>query len=210
MKITKYGHACFTVEREGQFLVVDPGSLSPDFVVPENVVAIVITHEHADHFDPDKLAAIYNKNPNSLLLADESVTTKMPDHKSQAVSVGDQITVGAFQLEFFGGKHATVYQDTPQLVNLGVMINEQLYYPGDSLTVPNKPVDVLALPLGAPWLKTSEAIDFMLRVKPRFAFPTHDGVLSSAGQTFGDNWLKQSAEPAGIVYKRLGGEAVEI
>ena len=68
MKLTKYEHACFTLETAGEVLVVDPGSFTDDFVVTDNIAAIVVTHEHADHFDPDKLAAIYAKNPNLSLI----------------------------------------------------------------------------------------------------------------------------------------------
>jgi L-ascorbate metabolism protein UlaG (beta-lactamase superfamily) len=210
MKVTKYEHACFTVEKDGKILVVDPGGLSPDFITPENVVGIVVTHEHPDHFDPDRLAQIFDKNPDSLLLADESITSKMVDHKSRSVKAGDVVEVGPFTLEFFGGKHAHIYQSTPDIANVGVLINNAIYYPGDSFALPNKPVDVLAVPLGAPWLKTSEAIDFLLAVKPRLAFPTHDALLSETGQRFSDSWLKQYSDTAGIIYQRLDSEAIEV
>ena len=210
MKLTKYGHACFTVEKEGQILVVDPGVLSTDFTVTENIIGIVVTHEHPDHFDPDTLARIYDKNPESLLLSTQAVVEKMIDHSSRAVKADDIINVGPFSLEFFGGRHAHIYGDVPELDNVGVFIDDTLYYPGDSLTQPGKPIDTLALPLGAPWLKTSEAIDFVLAVKPRQAFPTHDAVLSSAGQSFNDSWLSRFTEPAGITYTRLDGKTVEL
>ena len=37
-------------------------------------------------------------------------------------------------------------------------------------------MDVLALPVAGPWMKISEAVDYALAVKPRLAFPVHDGV----------------------------------
>jgi L-ascorbate metabolism protein UlaG (beta-lactamase superfamily) len=55
MKLTKYEHACFTVEKDDQVLVVDPGSFSSDFIAPAGVVAIVVTHEHGDNFDPEQI-----------------------------------------------------------------------------------------------------------------------------------------------------------
>ena len=51
MKLTKYEHACFSVEHDGMTLVVDPGNFTTDFIAPEGVIAVVITHEHSDHFD---------------------------------------------------------------------------------------------------------------------------------------------------------------
>jgi len=156
MKLTKYEHACFTLETAGEVLVVDPGSFTDDFVVTDNIAAIVVTHEHADHFDPDKLAAIYAKNPNAVFVSLPAIVDKLPGHKSHAVRPGDKVDIGPFRLRFFGGKHALIHVSLPLIDNLGVLINDTVYYPGDSFTLPNTPVDVLALPVGAPWLKLSE------------------------------------------------------
>jgi L-ascorbate metabolism protein UlaG (beta-lactamase superfamily) len=182
MKVTKYEHACFTVEIDNQLLVVDPGNFTASFEIPTNVVAIVITHEHPDHFDPDVLAAIYNKNPESVLISLAAITQKMPDHKSQIIKTGDKVTARGFELEFFGGKHAQIHSSIPIIDNVGVMINNTLYYPGDSFAAPNRPVDTLALPASGPWFKTSDAVDFLLTVKPNRAFPTHNVHNSEPGQ----------------------------
>lgn len=210
MKLTKYEHACFTVETAGQLLVVDPGEWSKDFVVTDNIVAIVITHEHTDHFDPDVLAKIYDKNPNSVLVSLPSIVEKMPDHKSMAVKPGDKIEIGSFTLEFFGGKHAMIHDTVPLIDNIGVFINDTVYYPGDSFALTNKPVDVLALPVGAPWLKTSETIDFFTAIKPLLAFPTHDAVLSDIGKMLADGRLPAVAQKFGGEYKRINGTTIEV
>lgn len=183
MKLTKYEHACFTVELDGKVLIVDPGNFTKTLEIPDNVVAIVVTHEHEDHFDPDILAAIYDKNPESILVSLASITEKMVDHKSKAVIPGDKVTVGPFNLEFFGGKHAQIHKSIPIIDNVGVLINDAIYYPGDSLIAPGRPVEVLALPAGAPWLKFGDAIDFMLEVKPVKLFPTHNIFNSKEGET---------------------------
>ncbi len=203
MKLTKYGHACFTVEHEGKLLVVDPGGLSPDYIPSEHTVAVIVTHAHGDHFSPDTLAAIYGKSPESLLLSTEEVTSSMSDHKSQTVTPGQAMTVGPFKLEFFGGSHATIHNSVPVIDNIGVMINDTLYYPGDSFVLPNKEVGTLALPLAAPWLKVSEAIDFMVAVAPKTVFSTHDAVLSDSGKMFHDSWIQRFAEPLHTSYRRL-------
>jgi L-ascorbate metabolism protein UlaG (beta-lactamase superfamily) len=210
MKLTKFEHACFTVELDGKLLVVDPGVLSPDFTVSDNIVAVIVTHEHPDHFDPETLAKIYDKNPDSLLISTQAVIDKMINHTSQVAIPGESLTVGPFNLSFFGGAHAEIYKTVPVVDNVAVLINESLYYPGDSFTTPSLPVATLAVPLGAPWLKTSETIDFMLAVKPDIAFPTHDAVLSKDGQTFNDSWMQRFAEPAGIAYTRIDGQTVDL
>lgn len=210
MKITKYEHACFTVEIDNQLLVVDPGIWTTDFVVPSNVTAIVITHEHFDHFNPDILAEIFDKNPDSTLVSLISIIEKMPDHKSQAVQSGDTVKMGPFDLAFFGGNHAVIHNSMPVIDNLGVLINDTIYYPGDSFTVPGSPVAVLAIPVGAPWLKMGETMDFLSAVKPGFAFPTHDAVLSQIGKDLVDSRLLDIAKNDGGDYKRIDGTSIEV
>lgn len=203
MKLTKYEHACFTVEKDNHIIVVDPGGFSGDFIAPENVVAVVVTHKHGDHFDSDILAAIHAKNPEALLLADQAVIDAVPEFRNQAIKAGDKVTVEGFTLAFFGGEHAEIHQSMPIIPNVGVLINDLLYYPGDSLSVPDTSVDTLAIPAAAPWLKIGEAMDFLLAVKPRFAFPTHDAISSEIGKELSDAMLGQAAKSAGIEYRRL-------
>lgn len=210
MKLTKYEHSCFTLEKGGKILVIDPGAWAGDFVVPENVVGVFVSHEHADHFDPDKLAAIYDKNPESLLIAHKDITDKMPDHISKSVSVGDRLDVGPFRLEFVGGTHATIHKDFhPPFVNLGVIVDDTLYHPGDSLFIPDQPIKVLSLPITAPWEKASDSMDFLITIKPELAFPTHDAILSELGVGLYDRWHKLAAEEHGIRYERVSG-SIEI
>lgn len=203
MKVTKYEHACFTAEKDGQVLVIDPGAFTTDFIPPENVVGVVITHEHQDHFDHEQLEAIIDKNPEAVIIGHSSITSKIEVFETREVNAGDKITVGPFSLEFFGGEHALIHESKPIVANLGVMINELLYFPGDSFTQPKKPVDTLAIPASAPWMKMSEAMDFLVALNPRLAFPTHDAILSNSGKELSDAWLGGIAATNDIEYKRL-------
>jgi hypothetical protein len=85
------------------------------------------------------------------------------------------------------------------------MVNDLLYYPGDSFVLPEKPVDTLALPASAPWMKLSEAADFMTDIHPRLAFPTHDAILSDAGKNIADTLFTTFASKNDIQYQRLSG-----
>jgi len=204
MRLTKFEHSCFTLEKEGNVLVVDPGAWATDFVVPENVVSVVVTHEHADHFDPEKLQAIVDKNPEAIIYAPEAVTSQVNNLPTQIVSPDEVMEVGGFTLTFTGGVHATIHKDFhPEYQNVGVIVDDVLYHPGDSLALPNRPVKVLSLPIIAPWEKVSESVDFLIAVKPEFAFPTHDAMLSEFGFGLYDRWHKLAAEKYGIVYERI-------
>ena len=210
MKLTKYEHACFIVEKDGVSIVVDPGVLTTDFSIPDEVAAIIVTHEHADHFDPEHIAAIIAKNPAATIIGPGDVVSQLGSYTTRAVRGGDNFTIDGVELEFFGDKHTPVHPSRPVVQNVGVLIDERIYYPGDSFTIPEKSVDVLALPIGAPWMKLSEAMDFLIAVGPRLAFPTHDAVLSRDGQGFSDANIKGFADAEGIEYTRIDGETIEI
>jgi L-ascorbate metabolism protein UlaG (beta-lactamase superfamily) len=203
MKITKYRHACFVVEENNQSLVVDPGGWSTDFVVPQNVTVVVITHEHQDHLDTSHLTNIVAKNPDATIYAHADVVAQLGAFKTQTVKSGEEISVDRFKLEFFGGHHAVIAPDIPSIANLGVMVNDHLYYPGDSFVTPDKPVPVLALPVAAPWLKFSEVAHFVTTVRPQTAFPTHDAILSDEGQQLADRMVGSITQKVGARYERL-------
>jgi L-ascorbate metabolism protein UlaG (beta-lactamase superfamily) len=203
MQLTKYDHACFTLEKDDQLLVVDPGEWSSDFISPSNVIAIVVTHDHGDHFDHEQITAIIDENPEAIIVGPETVTSKIEVFQTKTVQPGDTLNIGPFSLEFFGGKHAAIHPSIPQAVNVGVLVNDLLYYPGDSLTLPGRPVDILALPVAAPWLKISEAMDFLTQIHPRLAFPTHDAILSQIGKELVDGRLTATASEVGSTYQRL-------
>ncbi|MET0980129.1 MAG: hypothetical protein ABWX90_02655, partial [Candidatus Saccharimonadales bacterium] len=122
---------------------------------------------------------------------------------TKVVTDGDTLTVGSFSLEFFDGAHATIHETYPVPANLGVLINDLLYYPGDSLHIPaGLSIDTLALPVAAPWLKISEVIDFLLAIHPRAAFPTHDAILSTVGKELVDQLIGHVARTNDIIYLR--------
>ena len=61
------------------------------------------------------------------------------------------------------------------------MYKRQVLHPGDALSVPDKGIDTLLLPVSAPWLKLADVIDYVRAVAPRVALPIHDGVYTAFG-----------------------------
>lgn len=212
MKLTKYEHACFTVEIDSKTLIVDPGVFTKTLGVPKNVVAIIVTHEHSDHYDESILKTILSENPEAVILAPQAVISQLDSSlPCEAVEPSTISSKGPFELEFFGGTHAQIHPNIPLIDNVGVLINSSIYYPGDSFTVPMKPVELLALPVSGPWLKVGEAIDFMLAIKPHRVFPTHGGINSDAGAGMVDNMAGGIAKAAEIEYHPLSeGQSLDI
>lgn len=210
MKVTKREHACLVVEHDGSTLVIDPGSFTSPFTV-ESLAAIVITHEHADHITPEHLDRLLGDGVGVPLFAPAGVAAAHPDRPWQVVDAGDVRTAGPFALAFFGGRHAMIHRSIPLVDNVGVMVNETLYYPGDSFTVPDRAVDVLAVPSSAPWLKIGEVMDYVDTIRPRRAFSTHERVNSEAGQAMADARIRHVTELHGGIFTALApGESLEL
>lgn len=197
MRVTKHEHACLEIEHSGDTLIVDPGGYTTLLVGVTNVVAVVITHEHADHWSEDQLELIVKNNPDVRLFGPAGVAAAAVRFGIETVSPGDTIDLDPFTLRFFGGRHAVIHESIPIVDNVGVLINDTLYYAGDSYTNPGVDVDTLAVPAGAPWLKIGDVMDYVAELAPQRAFPVHEMVLSTIGKTLSNARIKSSVEAAG-------------
>jgi L-ascorbate metabolism protein UlaG (beta-lactamase superfamily) len=198
MRIRKLEHAALLIEDGGHQLIVDPGSLTTPLVDVRGIDAVVITHEHADHWTPDQLQRILDTNRDVRLFGPAGVAKAAEGFPIETVAAGETVAVGPFALRFFGGQHAVIHSSIPIVDNVGVLVNDRLYYPGDSFTIPEGvEVDTLAVPAGAPWLKIAEVIDYVDAVKPKRTFPTHYGVLSAAGLALSNARIQDVVERNG-------------
>lgn len=212
MHVTKHEHACVRLEREGKTLIIDPGTFTLPLTDLRDVVAVVITHEHPDHWTSQHLSRILETFPNIPVYGPEGVVRAAAGFDIREVSPGDKLEAGPFSLEFFGGRHAVIHESIPVIDNVGVLVNGGFYYPGDSFAVPaGREISLLAAPVGAPWLKIGEAMDFVLAVAPRQAFGTHDMTLSVVGRDMGRARLRWAVEQGGGAFLALDpGDAADM
>ena len=198
MKLTKLEHSALMLENTGQRLFIDPGNFTTALTDTAGTAGVVITHQHADHWTPEQLDRIISMNSGVRVFAPAGVAAAAPDYDITVVSAGDVAEVGPFTLRFFGGKHAVIHESIPVVDNIGVLVNDELYYAGDSFTIPEDiQVRTLAVPAGAPWLKIGEVMDYVLAVKPHRSFPTHEMVLSRAGKDLSNARIKSATEEVG-------------
>lgn len=210
MRISKYEHALLVVEQSAAQLVIDPGSYSN---LPElqNVVAVVFTHLHDDHTSLEHAQAISRNFTDVKMFGTQEVVEKLTGLNVQAVYHGDHYEVGPFQIDFYGDLHQVIHRSIPLVQNVGVMINSQLYYPGDSYTFPEQPVEILACPTSAPWLRISDVIDFLDLIRPKKCFATHNALLSEQGQVLQNNRVQQIVENHGGEFRYLNvGESWQL
>jgi L-ascorbate metabolism protein UlaG (beta-lactamase superfamily) len=202
VKLTKFPHACLRIEQDGAVLVVDPGAFSEPADALRGADAVLITHEHMDHVDVDALRAAAAARPGLGIWTHPDVAAQLSevDAEVTAVAPGDEFTAAGLPIRVFGDRHAHIHEDVPDLPNNAYLIDGRVYYAGDAFSVPGVEVETLLVPIGAPWMKLAEAIDYVRAVGPQRAHPTHDAVLSPAGQQISDNWITQRG---GTDYSRL-------
>jgi L-ascorbate metabolism protein UlaG (beta-lactamase superfamily) len=212
MRLTKLGHACVRLEKDGRVLVIDPGAFSgPDTMAGAD--AVLITHEHIDHVDPDTMRAALAADPDLRLWAASPVAGQFAGFgdRVRAVAHGDEFTAAGFAVRVYGSQHAVVHPDIPVIANVGFLVDGEVFHPGDALTVPEDPVGTLLLPISGPWLKVSEMIDYGRAVAPRRGYAIHDAVLSPIGLRVTENLLGLAAGTTGAVFTRLEpGTAVDL
>ena len=212
MRVTKHEHACLRLELQNRTLLIDPGSFTLPIEEIRDLAAIVLTHEHPDHWTPEHLTRLRRTFPDVPVYGPAGLADAAAGYDVQVVSPGDTVDVQPFSLSFHGGRHAVIHESIPVIDNVGVLVNDALYYPGDSYAVPEGvEVQLLAAPAGAPWLKISEAMDFVLAVAPRRAFGTHDMTLSRIGLGMHRSRLQWATEQGGGEFLTLDpGESTDM
>ncbi|MGW4852139.1 MBL fold metallo-hydrolase [Streptomyces sp. NPDC004288] len=206
MKLTKKSHACVRLEKDGRTLVLDPGMFTEEDAVL-GVDALLVTHEHADHFDEGRLRAALDANPAAEIWTLRSVADRISaafPGRVHTVGHGDAFTAAGFDVQVHGELHAVIHPDIPRVTNVGYLVDGAVFHPGDALTVPDHPVDTLLLPVMAPWNKISEVIDYVREVRPRRAYDIHDALLTDLARPLYD---RQIGELGGAEHARLASGA---
>ncbi|MFI6064893.1 MBL fold metallo-hydrolase [Micromonospora sp. NPDC051227] len=202
MRLTKYAHSCLRVEHDGGVLVVDPGVFSDAAAALDGADAVLITHQHPDHLDLAAVRLQLDRQPFAVH-GPASLGQALGDAADvlRPVSAGESFTAAGVAVRAYGGRHAVIHPDIPVIDNLGYLINDVVYHPGDSLVVPDEtPVDTLFAPIHAPWSKFSEVVDFIRAVAPRRAYALHDALLNDNGLGVLD---RQYTALSGTEYQRL-------
>ncbi len=208
MRITKFGHACVRIEHDGNVVVIDPGMFTDPEAV-DGATAVLLTHEHADHYDPTNLAATDAPVFTIAAVADQ-IGSRSPEIRERTTVVlpGEAFDAG-LPVTAVGEKHAVIHPSFPGFANSGYLVSvgdETVFHPGDSFELPGQPVAVLCVPVGGPWLKLSETLDFAKAVGATRTVAIHDRTLSDIGLGMLDDRLKAFLDGVGSYHRLADGE----
>ncbi|MEO8889762.1 MAG: MBL fold metallo-hydrolase [Jatrophihabitantaceae bacterium] len=205
MQLTKFTHACVRLDDGDRSLVIDPGVFSELEQALDGAGGVLITHEHPDHIEPDKLRAAAKADPRLRVWAPQGVAESLADLGEQVVAVapGTSFDANGFAIRTFGGQHAVIHPSIAVVANVAYLIDEDVYHPGDSFTVPDAAVRTLLVPTHAPWSKTSEVIDFTVAVRAPRAFQIHDSLITPIATGMIEGHLQRISAPFGVEFEHL-------
>ena len=196
LQLTWMGHSCLRVEHDGFVVVIDPGVLNtPDVVVGAD--ALLISHEHADHYDTSKIAAAVAARPALPIWTNKSVAALLEQSGAGSganVSVigdGDTFDVGEIPVRAYGEWHAPLYPSIPPVRNTGFMLDGRLFHPGDAFTDPGVHVELLLVPLHGNFTRSGRILDYIRHLRPSDVSLIHDFTLDSVGRDATDAFLAE-------------------
>jgi L-ascorbate metabolism protein UlaG (beta-lactamase superfamily) len=212
MRLTKLGHACVRIEHGDTTVVIDPG-LFTEADALQGADAVLITHEHMDHFAEDRLRAAVEADPALRIWTNRAVAGQLDGIAAhvRVVGEGDAFDIDGLPVSVHGEWHAVIHPDIPRVGNVGFLLDGRLFHPGDALTLPPHRVDTLLLPIAGPWTKVSELIDYTREAGAGRAVAVHEAVLGEVGQMVHGRLLGEGGPGTGTPFTQLkAGEQIDL
>jgi L-ascorbate metabolism protein UlaG (beta-lactamase superfamily) len=210
MKITKYPQSCILIEKNGHRLVIDPGSFVAEKYRAEDLLpveAVLITHEHADHANPELIKRFLSAgaqivaNAGTYEVLGEALVSKV-------VEDGEAFDMAGFAVTARELPHvALIGGDTPPQ-NTGYVIDGSFFHAGDGVKLDGFTIDNAAIAMAGPDLSPKDAYDFAMSLNCKNVVPLHYNYFLADPQLFADIAERKGAPFRVHVLK--DGESVEL
>lgn len=196
INIRYLGHSFFKISFPGRSILIDPyinkTKKDPSFIKQPNsfkrliecpvteaslkdISAILITHEHFDHFDKKAVETIALAN-NSKVVAHESILKQLsiPKNQQYQISRGGKFILDKMEISAVDAHHPQSFYP------LGYLIKHDgtsVYHAGDTDLMDffeDIEADVTILPIGGTLtMDVVDAVRAVKTMKPRYAIPMH-------------------------------------
>jgi len=204
VKITRYFQSCLLVEDGKTRLLIDPsGQEAGNLGAFGKLDAVLYTHEHGDHFDPDlaeKFAAAGAK-----MYANAS-TAKHMKAQPAVVTDGQEFEVAGMKIQAKELPHCLMVDGSTSVQNTGYLLNERLFHPGDGKELAGLNVEILAVPINGPDISLHDAYVFTMQVGAKQVVPIHFDYLGG-----NPGFLGRALDEKGVKLHDLeNGESVDL
>ncbi len=197
VKIHFIKHASLILDIAGQIIYIDPtGMYGNDFSLLPKADAVMVTHEHHDHYDPTAIEAV--STPDTRFICNGRVAELAG--KGEAMAPGDTLSLSGINItatpaynttEGHLQFHPRERKDVGYIYDIDGL---RIYVAGDTEDIPEltglKDIDIAFLPVNQPYTMTpSQAIHAIEMFSPKIAYPYHYGNtdLSPVVEAFSDN-----------------------
>src|SRR5687768_7015869 len=120
VQLVHFGHACVLLDSGSTRILIDPGTFSAGFEDLEDLDAVLVTHQHFDHIDAEKLPALLRANPRAQLIVGEGTAPSVEN--ATVARPGDTFKIGDTTVRVVGGQHAMIHEDIPIVPNAAYVI----------------------------------------------------------------------------------------
>lgn len=174
VKITKYPQSCFLLEKDNSRILIDPGnfvaekySLS-DFLPLD---AILLTHLHADHADPNILEQANDRGVR--VIANQATIDFLSELNFELISDRETVVISDFSVKAHELPHVLMVDGKPGPQNTGYVVDDVFFHPGDGVEISGLSIDCLAVPIAGPDLSPHDAYSLITSVGTKLAIPMH-------------------------------------
>ncbi len=177
-------HASMHIEFDGLNIYVDPAgnTVQPqtDYSLMPRAHIVLITHEHADHYDPIALPQLYQTS--TALYANPSVIKKayrgIPLNNGDSLIFSKDIKIYAVPAYNTTPGHEQYHPKGRDNGYILVLDGLRIYIAGDTEDIPEmaelKDIDIAFLPCNQPYTMTiDQLVKAANTIKPKVLFPYH-------------------------------------